>query len=402
VSSRSLKNISEYFVIGKLKCIELLKQPHELLSTQQEFLKRYGILFVEFGPISDCPTFSTCWFGMLSCGRMKEEAFLQEYDHDLKQIPSTGIFEESPFLPYRGVPNFRGWSMQALNIQFRVVGPEIFFPEVVYDPNNNILLCSYTLTIPGSYRIEIIPREFYPGILFNYTKKEKQEGYDLIGYKSLTPIPPVPQAPLVPVSRVASFQMKSSPVSCDHTTKQRMQTTPSTLPPKLPAPLPYCLRGNHRGRYLTIPLESLKICGADTFLTKDPRSAPGAYWARLEREYIATDHVDHDRQLREFFIQQYRNQSQSIEQRLLYQELLRHTDEKSSLCPLIAVNVPSFIDDLRDTHHEIFAPYKCRYKFYSPLQVRTIVLLLHSILTLISLGEKLFEEFASNNFIFDW
>jgi hypothetical protein len=362
VSSRSLKNISEYFNIGQLKCIELLKRspslPQELGSIQR-ILDHYGLLLVEFGPISDCPTFSTCWFGMLSCGRMKEEAFLQEYDHDLKQIPSRGNFEESPFLPYRGVPNFRGWSMQALNIQFRVVGPEILFPEVVYDPTNNILLCSYTLTIPGSYRIEIIPREFYPGILFNYTKKEKQEGYDLIGDKS-------------PKHVLTSHPMKSSPRFCDPKTRQRRKTDPPTLPHKLPLPLPYCSKGNHRGRYLTIPRESLKICEALPLMTR--------YWKEfeqpppiLESEYIATDHVEHDRQLREFFIQQYRNQSQSIEQRLLYQELLRHTDEKSSLCPLIVVNELSYV---KDSHHEIFAPsYECRYKFYSPLQVRFILVL---------------------------
>jgi hypothetical protein len=85
-----------------------------------------GIFFVEFGPISDCPTFSTCWFGMLSCGEMKQlEKIVQEHDRDLRNYHFGSGLEASPILPYPGMPSFLGWSMQSLNIQDRVIGPEI-------------------------------------------------------------------------------------------------------------------------------------------------------------------------------------------------------------------------------------------------------------------------------------
>jgi hypothetical protein len=372
VDSRSLKNISGYFKTGKLRCLELLKNPDGISSIQRDFLNQSGVLFVEFGPISECTTFSKCWFGMLSCGQMKSQSFLQEYEYELEHFRFRDRLEESPYLPFRGRPAFMGWSMQSLNIQFRIVGPEVLFPEIVYSPVNNILLCFYTLTIPGSYRIQIIPREFYPGILFNYTMKEKIEGYDLVGAKALDP-----KVKAVIISR----KMKSTPVFCDHTTKQRSKTTPE-LSHNLPTPLPFCSQGNHLGRYLRIPAESLKICGAHKIIPLMERLQKGnlpheRLSARLEREYIASDHVEHERQLRDFLIQQYRNRSQSMEQRLLCRELLRHTDQQSSLCPLIVVNELSF--EVLDTRREIFAPYKCRYRFYSPLQVRSMLLPLRSI-----------------------
>jgi hypothetical protein len=177
--------------------------------------------FFEFGPISVCPTFSRCWFGMVSCGQMNQSLFLQEYRYDLEHYPSRDLLDESPHLPLRNLPPFLGWSMQSLTIQFRIIGPETLFPEVVYVPGRNILLCFYTLTIPGSYRIDIIPREFYPGVLFKYTKHEKKVGYDLLGYKSFF-WGEIPQVP--------SFPMKSSPVFCDPMTRQRTKASPFTVP----------------------------------------------------------------------------------------------------------------------------------------------------------------------------
>jgi hypothetical protein len=369
LTGRSLKNIPGYLKAGKLKCEKLLNST-TITSVQRDFLRLYGILFVEFGPLSECPTFSKCWFGILSCGNMKLHPFLEEYTNDLKNHqPVQYNLEWSASLPFRRLPTFLGWSMQSLNIQFRIVGPETLFPEVVYVPGRNILLCSYTLTIPGSYRIEIIPREFYPGVLFNYTMKEKIEGYDLLGQK--------PQLLYRKTHVVTSLPMQSSPLFCDPTTKQ-LRHTPSILSPHLPTPLPYCSKGNHPGRYLRIPVESLEICGAVKLLNqmstiRKDNLEDNLLSTRLEWEYLALNQTNHERQLREYFIQQYQNISQPIEERILYRELLRHTDENSSLCPLIVVNDWPLILQLLDTRHEIFAPYNCRYRFYSPLQVCSFI-----------------------------
>jgi hypothetical protein len=347
VNTKSFINLTEYLKIGNLKCLEHLHgSSSSPTSTQRDFLNRYGIFFLHFGPISHCSTFSKCWFGMLSCGEMKNESFLEEYNRILNQPRSKGGMQPSLDLPFRDMPEFLGWSMQSLEIQFRVAGPEVLFPEVVYFPAKNILLCFYTLTIPGSYRIDIAPREFYPGKLFKYTNVEKIEGYDLLGYHSLVRGPrPV----------VLSLPMTSTPLFCDQTNMQQSLTT-ITLPRNLPTPLPYCSKGNHPGRFLTIPTDSLRICGVSNFAGQD-------------RHYIASNQDNNERQLRSILIQKYLDQSQPIEHRLLSQELLKHTDRDSSLCPLIVMNE---IAEARDTRHEIFAPYKCRYKYYSPLQVHFI------------------------------
>jgi hypothetical protein len=357
----SLKNFSQDFKFGKLKCSTLLQRPTGLTSIQRNFLSQYGVLFIQFGP-QTCSTFSRCWFGMLSCGEMKHQSFLQEYHEDLKKNRSTGGGGEySPPLPSREIPHFLRWSMQSLNFQFRVVGPEILFPEVIYDPLENLLLCFYTLTIPGSYQIQIVPREFYPGVLFNYTEQEKIEGYHLLVYKSL----------LFTVKPEIIFH----PLTTSHDTistsgNKSLPFFPSTLPPLLP----FCSNGNHQGRYLTIPRESLKICGTDKLFVRRvvlerDSSKHDVLMTTLERNYIASNHTDHNLQLRKFLIQQYHSQSLPIGQRLLAQELLKHTDETSSLCALIVVNKYHHSPGLRDTSHEIFAPYRCRYKYYSPLQV---------------------------------
>jgi hypothetical protein len=341
-----LKEFSKYLRIGQEKCLKLSKQtPSTLKLIQSDFLRRYGILFVEFGP-TECPTFSKCWLGFLSCGQFKTESFLQEYNADHHA--------------HQRAKRFLGWSMQSLHIQFRIVGSEILFPKVVYIPSENILIGFYTLTIPSSassHRIEMIPREFYPGILFNYSRREKIEGQytfreDLIG-----------QVPLA--MHISSHLLSSSPSSTSRK-KQRLSS-------QLPTPLPLCSNGNHRGRYLTIPSESLNICQAATSLRH--YSSFGNKFQR-EQVYLTTDHTLHDQELRAFLIQQYRNRSVAMAHRLLAQELLRHTDEESSLCPLIVLHdLPKIsssaatMTGMRDTRHEIFAPYSCRYKFYSPLQV---------------------------------
>jgi hypothetical protein len=364
---KHLKGYSDYYQNGQKKCFKLLHNSGDLnglSSLQKEFLSRYGILFVEFGPISDCPTYSRCWFGLLSCGTFKLENFLEEYDHERKHNPLPGLttdHEESPILPFRDIPSFLGWSMQSLHFQFRVVGPEILFPEVTFVPSENILLCSYALTVPGSYRIEIMPREFYPGVLFNYNETERTEGYHILGYQQLlTSVTPV----------IISRHMTSSPGMFCNERDQEIKT--------ILTPLPFCSRGNHRGRYLTIPSESLRICGAEKIfpiiatLQKSDNLGDEIFATKLERQYIASNHLHHEKNLREFLLRQSQDSNVPLEQRLRAREILRHTDENSSLCSLIIVNDLPIATGLRDTRHEIFAPYKCRYKLYSPLQVSTV------------------------------
>jgi hypothetical protein len=364
---------TKHFEEGKQECLDTLQNSSKLKPIQRQFLSQYGVLFIPFGPISTCSLHSKCWFGMLSCGEFKFNEFLQEYQQEIQRNRPHGVhMEPSPYLPNRSIPKFLGWSLQSLHLQFRIIGPEILFPEVVFLPLSGIIFCSYTLTLPGSYRIEIIPREFYPGILFNYTKQEMVEGYHLLGYKPLL-------TSIVP--EITSYPMKASLGNNNCEKKNNNNIKPKHgQHATLPTPLPFCWNGNHTGRYLTIPKESLRICGGQEYLaiikSLDRKHLPHDTLAStIERKFIAMDHTTHDQQLREYFIHQYQhNSSISLEQRLHFKELLRHTDEESSLCSLIVVNDFYLSPGLLDTRHEIFAPYECRYKFYSPLQVHHLSL----------------------------
>jgi hypothetical protein len=182
-----------------------------------------------------------------------------------------------------------------------------------------------------------------------------------LGYKSLLTTPAV---------EIISFPMK---VSLDCHSKSKLPNNHKH--PKLPTPLPFCSNGNHTGRYLTIPSESLRICQAQKFISiietlnlENP--SHDILSSAIERDFIAMDHTKHDQELRQYLIDQYQqNASLSIQQRLHFKELLRHTDEESSLCSIVVVNSFHIFPGLIDTRHEIFAPYQCRYKFDSPHQV---------------------------------
>ena len=156
-------NFAKYYEEGKQLCINTLKNPSQLKPIKKQFLAKYGVVFLAFGPTSTCYLSSKCWYGMISCGQFKLNLFLQEYQQEIKRHRPRGIhMEPSPYLPNRPIPKFLGWSLQSLHHQFRIVGPEILFPEVVYVQSHRILFCSYTLTLPGSYRIEIIPTRILP------------------------------------------------------------------------------------------------------------------------------------------------------------------------------------------------------------------------------------------------
>jgi hypothetical protein len=361
-------NLTRYYEEGRQRCAKTIENPTKLIPIERQFFRQFGIIFVSFGPMTSCSIHSQCWFGVLSCGsgEFKSNALIPEYGSEIRKRRFRGIhMESSPYLPDQPIPKFLGWSMQSLHFQFRVVGSEIIFPQVLYLRSKNILFCSFTLTLPGSYRIEMIPREFYPGVLFNYTKNEMVEGYHLLGYKALL---------TTPAPQIISFPMEISlkKNNCQFNKKLSNQHL------ELPTPLPFCLNGNHTGRYLTIPIESLHICRAEKFISMikplQRQHPPHDILASaIEREFIAMDHTKHDQELRRYFIDQYQhNASLSTHSRLHFKELLRHTDEKSSLCSIVVVNNFHMVPGLIDTRHEIFAPYQCRYKFYSPQQVWSV------------------------------
>jgi hypothetical protein len=369
VNRDNFENFVEFYRTGKEKCLKILRNPSNsgfLNGIQQKFLSDFGILFLEFGPISECPIFSQCWFGILTCGELKTDSFSRLYKAAASSVLKVDTdLESSSQLPLRQVPTFLEWSLQSLQFQFRIVGPEVLFPEVVYLPSDNLILCRYTLTIPGSYNIEVIPREFFPGTLFDYSETERLEGFDLLHSSLLQSAGPL---------TLNIHPMKSSVVHCNQKDKKRKKTNAKTL--TVPSPLPLCSSGNHEGRYITLPSESLTICGADKFLERiySARKTTGdsKVFAAIGRSYLTSDLSKEDKLLRKFLTETYLNTSLSSIERYHLEEILRHTDEESSLCPLIVINDWN-LDSSRSKHtrHEIFAPYTCRYKFYSPSQVST-------------------------------
>lgn len=123
-----------------------------------------GMLVWPFGPVDSCPTYSKCWFGLLTCGSPKLDKIRSEtkaeIDKGLKVLNLTGI-----------VPTMKKWTIQSLHLRTRVVGPEIVVPEArhfVVKEDRDAFILQYQLTRPGTYKIETRQLEFYPAMLMKF------------------------------------------------------------------------------------------------------------------------------------------------------------------------------------------------------------------------------------------
>lgn len=127
-----------------------------------------GMLVWPFGPIHDCPTYSKCWFGLLTCGTPKLPEIREQALGEISKV--TKRFNVTT------VPDVSQWSIKAIRIHARITGPEIVVPDqrlltlsLSQPTPEEVMVLQYHLTIPGNFLIEARQLEFYPAILMPFT-----------------------------------------------------------------------------------------------------------------------------------------------------------------------------------------------------------------------------------------
>ena len=178
--------LEKWYKIGELECKAYLESAKaELSSGHADFftdpnkipmktqcrgrntvLDYAGVVLWPFGPYRECPTYSQCWFGILSCGKPKNE-----------EIKSSAIPKiEAAMKTFRvpgEIPAFTKWSVRAVSLLVRVIGAEIVVPDVRYVTLGNkedVLVGQYVLTrAAADTKLEIRLFELYPSVLFDWS-----------------------------------------------------------------------------------------------------------------------------------------------------------------------------------------------------------------------------------------
>ena len=201
-----------------------------------------GVITWPFGPIkSPCPTYSKCWFGILSCGTPNNNTIQQVVeDYFDKKRNSKPPFDK--------LPKFNDWSVRFMNILMRVIGAEIVVPQQRYltlshtvadSHHADVIIAQYVLTKPyNTTSIEMRQAELYISEMFDWPQSLRNNGAGI--YASLY---------------LGGSEDRSRPTpnyccGCDE--KSFVFTTPVTLPTPdgtsrcpslLSSPLPYCAVG---------------------------------------------------------------------------------------------------------------------------------------------------------------
>jgi hypothetical protein len=127
-----------------------------------------GTIVWPFGP-KNCSTYRKCWFGLLTCGEAKSKA-LQELgkDYILKVLHINQ--------PEKSLPVMDHWSIRALKIHLRVIGLEIIVPQQRFfsiSPQDDVIIAQYTVTLPyDSYKLEMRQEELYPSALYQWDTQQ--------------------------------------------------------------------------------------------------------------------------------------------------------------------------------------------------------------------------------------
>lgn len=133
-----------------------------------------GVIVWPFGPMENCPTYSKCWFGLLTCGTPKKEALSEmgrkNIENALKRVkPNTPL------------PLVSDWSIKALSIHLRLIGLEIIAPDQRLfsvasgssKEHNDVIIAQYVITIPyDEYKLEMRLAELYPSALYQWSRDD--------------------------------------------------------------------------------------------------------------------------------------------------------------------------------------------------------------------------------------
>lgn len=146
-----------------------------------------GMILWPFGPYNySCPTYSKCWFGVLSCGHPK-----------LKHLSNLGkdtLFAALKTVPHipTTIPEISRWTIGAIHLHIRLIGSEIVVPEQrLFSIANTLstnekkpqrmddyIIAQYSLTLPDPkpIQLEIRQMELYHSYLFDWSPEARLTG----------------------------------------------------------------------------------------------------------------------------------------------------------------------------------------------------------------------------------
>lgn len=200
-------DILEWYKSGKKECEAFLQKKSKFFSTEHNayytnshtmppasFLCNgyhtlydlTGMMVWAFGPYRSCPTYSKCWFGLLSCGTYQSE--------NVKTIVQQKLIEHFKAIneSYSFIEFNPAWSIRSLLMQTRFIGQELIVPELRYyslPDHEDVLIAQYVTSysndnytsgvthnkVVRASTIEIRHAEFYPSIFFQWAAEMYQQ-----------------------------------------------------------------------------------------------------------------------------------------------------------------------------------------------------------------------------------
>jgi hypothetical protein len=155
-------------------------------GTPQLYQITGGILAWPFGPLTGCPTYRKCWYGVLTCGKA-----------DMKPMASVLLprvmkhYKEAKYQTNNGsmLPPSPRWSTKALRITMRVIGVELVVPEqrllTLHSGNSSddVIIAQYSLTHPSAqYQLEMRQEYLHLAALWDWDDYHKRVlGIEMVG-----------------------------------------------------------------------------------------------------------------------------------------------------------------------------------------------------------------------------
>jgi hypothetical protein len=275
----------EYYTRALLACNSKLdivrKNPRskDISEAAADLFHKIGILPWGFGP-DTCSLYTKCWFGILTCGQVKELEILAQYNSSAsKLLPSDTI--RYP-VTLENVPEYLGWSLRALHVHTIINGTETVTPQTRLVSFNSgsmseALVGNYVLTIPGTYYIDSRVQAFYPGSLHAFSKTQRTKCMDL-------------QHLIV----FGTIQNRKPPHGVNILTPDTRHIIKAEAGPDRDGrrgdsdPLPHCTNGNHPGRWINIPAVMLQTCqatGLISVVSHIPQAQYPTRLAEIKRKY---------------------------------------------------------------------------------------------------------------------
>ena len=148
---------------------------------------------------------------------------------------------------------YLNWSLSALLLHIRINGREIVSPKVSRLVTKlssgrkiEVFVGQYVLTVPGTYAMEVRPLSIYPGYLYDFSQKQKKEGFDLVPFIPLLFFAKAKSRDDIAPSISDVIEANYAGENCEDIIRN--------------SPLPFCVGGAHPGRWINIPESVVSNC----------------------------------------------------------------------------------------------------------------------------------------------